>query len=90
MGHARRRMSPLDFGLPFAIVRGRRLSLANISGEFDIKLLKFCALFSGLWCKHWKSSQAGVLGLDVDHAASTAFQISGAVLFLMGNLPSLN
>jgi hypothetical protein len=43
-----------------------------------------------LWCKHWKSSQAGLLGLDVDHAASTAFQISGAVLFLMRSLPSLN
>ena len=43
-----------------------------------------------LWCKHWKSSQAGVLGLDVDHAASTAYQISGAVLFLMRSLPSLN
>jgi ABC-type transporter Mla maintaining outer membrane lipid asymmetry ATPase subunit MlaF len=46
--------------------------------------------FSGLWCKHGKSSQAGVLGLGVDHAASTALQISGAVLFLMRSLPSLN
>jgi hypothetical protein len=44
----------------------------------------------GLWCKHWNLSQAGVLALDVDHAPSTAFQISGAVLFLTRSLPSLN
>ena len=43
-----------------------------------------------LWCKHWNLSQAGVLGLDVDHAPSTAFQISGAVLFLTRSLPNLN
>ena len=29
-------------------------------------------------------------GLAADHAASTAFQISGAVLFLILSVPSLN
>src|ERR1700733_10415045 len=40
-----------------------------------------CCRLQRLWCKHRNLSQAGVLGLDVDHAPSTAFQISGAVLF---------
>jgi hypothetical protein len=33
---------------------------------------------------------SGGLELDADHAESTAFQISGAVLFLMPSVPSLN
>jgi 5'-nucleotidase len=47
-------------------------------------------LFAGLWCKCWRSAQESAREPDADHAPSTAFQISGAVLFLTRSLPSLN
>jgi hypothetical protein len=43
-----------------------------------------------LWCKCWRSAQESAREPDADHAPSTAFQISGAVLFLTRSLPSLN
>jgi GH18 family chitinase len=43
-----------------------------------------------LWCKHRRSAQEGVRERNADHAARTAFLISGAVLSLMRSFPSLN
>ena len=46
--------------------------------------------FRWLWCKCWRSAQESAREHYADHAARTAFQISGAVLFLTRSLPSLN
>ena len=69
----------------------RRLLLTELSDiELFVPRTRCYCPTEGCGANIWKSSQAGVLGLDVDHAASTAYQISGAVLFLMRSLPSLN
>ena len=43
-----------------------------------------------LWCKLVASTHRSAQELYADHAARTAFQISGAVLSLMRSFPSLN
>jgi putative transposase len=43
-----------------------------------------------LWCKRFEVEPSGYWEVALDHAARTAFQISGAVLPLVHSLPSLN
>jgi transposase len=96
-------MPPSMFGLSAKPLCGRYLSFAEreeiallrVQGysmqEVARRLGRVASTISrGLWCKHRRSAQEGVRERNADHAARTAFQISGAVLSLMRSFPSLN
>ena len=72
-----------------ALRRWRRQTEATDFGQPTAATTRW-RVSARLWCKCWRSAQENAREPDADHAPSTAFQISGAVLFLTRSLPRLN
>ena len=84
---ARTRRGAMRQGLPSQFLATAMVSRVLLPQLFFYKTVP---RVGRLWCKCWRSAQESAREPDADHAPSTAFQISGAVLFLTRSLPSLN
>jgi hypothetical protein len=87
----RARKTPLGFSSAQIAPLVLEMSRQTAKARSRVARRSSAVAFSGwLRCKHRRSAQGGVWERNADHAASTAFQISGAVLSLMRSFPSLN